>query len=67
MAKTPLIETKRRELRSGGAALLTVLALYAGARCVMAHGRATVEEAKLLRVIATLLECPLPPFLPTVG
>ena len=37
--------------------------LDASARCVMADGTATIQEAELLRVVATLLECPLPPFL----
>jgi Zn-dependent protease with chaperone function len=33
--------------------------------CVTADGKISVKEAELLRVITELLECPLPPLLPT--
>ncbi len=34
------------------------------AHCVLIDGKVTVEEAELLRVICSTLDCPLPPFLP---
>jgi hypothetical protein len=41
--------------------------LIACVACVTADGRVSVKEAELLRVITELLECPLPPLLPTQG
>jgi hypothetical protein len=38
----------------------------AAAYCVMADDRVTVREAELLRAVAHALECPMPPFLPSV-
>ncbi len=37
----------------------------AAADLVLADGKVQVQEAELLRTIAALLECPLPPCLPT--
>ncbi|MBN2562184.1 MAG: M48 family metallopeptidase [Phycisphaerae bacterium] len=37
------------------------------ARCVLADGTVTVKEAELLRAVTDALDCPLPPFLPSVG
>ena len=41
--------------------------LDACARCVLADGSVTVKEAELLRAVADVLGCPLPPFLPQVA
>jgi hypothetical protein len=38
--------------------------LQACTACVMVDNKLTLEEAELLRAIAILLDCPLPPFLP---
>ena len=35
--------------------------LDACATCISADGKATVEEAELLRVISDSLDCPMPP------
>jgi len=37
------------------------------ARCVAHDGVTTVAEAELLRVVCELLDCPLPPFLPSLA
>ena len=37
------------------------------AHCVLYDETVTIQEAELLRAVAISLNCPLPPFLPTVG
>ncbi len=39
--------------------------IAAFAHCVLVDGKVTVEEAELLRAVASCLDCPIPPFLPT--
>ncbi|MEX2118776.1 MAG: M48 family metallopeptidase [Pirellulales bacterium] len=41
--------------------------LEASAACIGADGRITVEEGELLRVVAELLGCPMPPLLPAAA
>ena len=38
--------------------------LGASVACVAADGRATIEEAELIRSIADAMDCPVPPLLP---
>lgn len=42
------------------------LVLSACVHCVLADGQVAVDEAELLRVVAVLLNCPIPPFLTAV-
>ena len=37
--------------------------LEACAACISADGKATIEEAELLRVVSDALDCPMPPLL----
>ncbi len=41
-------------------------AIDAGAHCVLHDEEVTIQEAELLRATAVAMDCPLPPFLPTV-
>jgi len=57
------IDKALKELRVSGA-LHKKLAVEACAACVASDGKATIEEAELLRAVSGALGCPMPPLLP---